>query len=291
MEAGVSRRIGLAAIVAAGALILGAGLVLYADSAVSRAPGDALKPDLVVQRPQELYVIKRGKTVRLRVSNTVANKGTGPLEMTGNGSPCPFPGKTLGRETEQRVYEDSADADSPGYFRRGQDTSYDPLFAGCSRYHPSHDHWHFDNFARYTLLREKSGAVAGGARKVSFCVIDTGQPYGDLPGSPGESYYPQDPENPDFPTCSGTSVDGLSIGWEDTYGASLPGQGIRIGKLRRGRYCLRLEADPPDAGLPEGVLDEADELNNVRTIRIALRPRKEFVARLGSHCKLPGASG
>ena len=286
MEAGVSRRIRLAAIVAAGALILGAGLVLYADSAASRAPGDALKPDLVVQRPQELYVIKRGSTIRLRVSNTVANKGTGPLEMTGNGSPCAHD-TALGRETEQRVYEDDPDPGSPGYFVRGEDESYDAIVAGCSRYHPSHDHWHFDNFARYTLLREKSGAVAGGSRKVSFCVIDTGQPYRRLDGSPDDPYYPQDPEDPDFPTCSKTSVDGLSIGWEDTYGASLPGQGIRIGKLRRGRYCLRLEADPPDSGLPGGVLDEANELNNVRTIRLALRPRQEFVARLGSHCKLP----
>jgi hypothetical protein len=289
MEAGVSRRISLAAIVAVGALILGTGLVLYADSAASRAPGDALKPDLVVQRPQELYVIKRGQTIRLRVSNTVANKGAGPLEIEGgdSGDGCDFPGKTAGRHTLQNIYKDSGNPDSPGYFKRGQDPALEQIEAGCSRYHPSHDHWHFDNFARYTLLREKSGAVAGGSRKVSFCVIDTGHPYGELPGSPGESYYPQDPENPEFPTCSGTSVDGLSIGWEDTYGASLPGQGIRIGKLRRGRYCLRLEADPSDSGLPDGVLDEANELNNVRTIRLALRPRKEFVERLGSHCKLP----
>ena len=103
-------------------------------------------------------------------------------------------------------------------------------------------------------------------------------------GRPNESYYPQDPENPEFPTCSETSVDGLSIGWEDTYGASLPGQGIQVKGLRRGRYCLVLEADPGDPGNEDGVLDERNELNNTRTIRLKLRPRKEFVKRLGSHC-------
>ena len=285
MDAGVvSRRLGLAALVALFAVLSATGLVLWADAADSRAPGDDLKPDLVVQRPTELYLSDGGKQTRLRVSNTVANKGTGPLEMTGNGTPCEHPGPTAGRTTVQRLYEDSAHPGSPGYFVRGQDQAFSPLNAGCSRYHPAHDHWHFDNFARYTLFDDRTGDVVGGSRKVSFCVIDTGQPYPALPGSPDASYYPQDPEHPEFPTCSETSVDGLSIGWEDTYGASLPGQGILVTELGRGLYCLLLETDPPGAEIPEGVLDESNEANNARTIQLRMRPHRGVVKRLGPDC-------
>ena len=290
MDAGWrSGRIGLAAAVAACAAMLTTGLVISADSASSRSPGDDLLPDLVVQRPSELYLASGGKEIRLRVSNTVANRGTGPLEIVGGGADesCNHPGKSLGRLTLQNVYEDTADAGSPGYFDRDTESGApDSEPAGCSRYHPSHDHWHFDNFARYTLFSDRSGKRVGGSRKVSFCVIDTGQPYPGLPGSPDDSYYPQDPENPKFPTCSETSVDGLSIGWEDTYGASLPGQGIKVTGLRRGYYCLRLETDPvTDPGDSNGVLDETNEANNTRFIRMRMRPHKGVVHRLGSNCK------
>ena len=291
MEAGAtSGRLGLAALVAACAAMLATGLVVSADSASSRAPGDDLLPDLVVQRPSELYLAEGGKQIRLRVSNTVANQGTGPLEIEGGGSDesCNVPGKPLGRHTLQNVYEDTADPDSEDFFDRDEEGAEpdDQLEAGCSRYHPSHDHWHFDNFARYTLFDDGTGARVGGSRKVSFCVIDTGRPFPELPGSPGQSYYPQDPEHPKLPTCSETSVDGLSIGWEDTYGASLPGQGIKVTGLRRGAYCLRIETDPVTGPSDEnGVLLEQDEGNNTRSVRLRMRARKGVVNRFGPDCK------
>jgi hypothetical protein len=282
MDAGAATgRLGLAAVVATCGAMFGTGLILSAESADSRAPGDQLKPDLVVQRPTELYLAK-GKETRLRVSNTVANIGNGPLEITGDGTSCD---DGDGRITVQHVFEDSDAPGSAGYFERSDDAAFTPEPAGCSRYHAAHDHWHFDNFARYRLLAERSGDLVGGSRKISFCVIDTGQPYPDLDGSPDGGYYPQDPENPKFPTCSASSVDGLSIGWEDTYGASLPGQGIKVTNLRRGHYCLVLETDPAGTGSPNGVLDESDESNNVRDFRIWLRPHKAIVRRVSHKCK------
>ena len=240
-----------------------------------------LLPDLKVERPDELYVDVNRKHTRLRVSNTVSNKGIGPLEIEGDGSSCDY-GDGRGRRTIQRVFiDDPGHSESVGYFIRGEDQASAPFQAGCSRYHPSHDHWHFDNFARYTLFSERSGDPVGRSRKVSFCVIDTGRPYHTLPGSPRDAYYPQDTANPDFPTCSETSTDGLSIGWEDTYGASLPGQGIRITGLRKGRYCLLIEADPATATSSDGVLRETNADNNARTLQMRLHPRKGKVTRLG----------
>lgn len=304
MDAGALKRLRLTALTAGVALASGVGLVLWADQATSRGEDvTELRPDLVVERPDEIYLMRSGTgPIRLRTSNTVANKGAGPLEMSGNadGEPCTVAGKPPGRHTLQQIYEDSddpslpGDTDSPDFFLRDEDTTaLPPHEAGCSRYHSKHDHWHFDNFARYTLLSERTGKEVGVSRKVSFCVLDTDRPYPGLYGglaSPEERYYPQDPEGPDpeFPTCSGTSIDGLSIGWEDTYTASLPGQGMPIGNSRRGTYCLVLEADPASASRPDGVLLESREHNNVRTVRLRLRPNKLVLHRLGSTCRLPG---
>lgn len=288
MDAGGLKRVGMAGLAAAGALAI-AGLALSADASSGAPAGPELLPDLFVERPAELYLAGHRET-RLRISNTVSNKGRGPLEMTGNGSPCPFPGTTLGRLTEQRVYSDSDHPGSPGYFERDHDEQSVPREAGCSRYHPKHQHWHFDNFARYTLLSEASGKVVAGARKVSFCVIDTGRPYPGRNGSPSASYYPQNPDNPSYRTCSETSIDGLSIGWEDTYGASLRGQGIKVTGLPRGSYCLVLETDPPTESSTAGVLAESNEDNNKRTVRLRMRLRRDVVNRVGSVCKLPVAS-
>ena len=291
----------LAALTGALVSALAAGLVVAVGPARSGTDDVVeLRPDLVVQRPDELYLMRSGKNgpVRLRTSNRVANRGVGPLEISGNkdGEPCTLPGKPDGRHTLQTIYEDSddpaqpGDTSSPDFFLRDEDTeSLPPHAAGCSRYHPAHAHWHFDNFARYTLLSERTGKVVGKSRKVSFCVLDTGQPYPGLPGSPDERYYPQDPFAPDpsFPTCSETSTDGLSIGWADTYGAGLPGQGITLETMRRGTYCLVLEADPPTAGNPAGSLLETREDNNTRTARVRLRPRALLLHRLGSACTIP----
>lgn len=301
MDAGAVRRLRFAALTGTVVSTLAAGLVVAAGPATS-GTGDIseLRPDLVVERPDELYLMRSGKDgpVRLRTSNRVANKGPGPLEISGNadGEPCTLPGKPPGRYTLQKIYEDSDDpnepddTDSPDFFLRGEDTgALPPHEAGCSRYHPAHDHWHFDNFARYTLLSERTGDVAGKSRKVSFCVLDTGRRYPDLPGSPEDRYYPQDPLGPDpeFPTCSETSTDGLSIGWEDVYSAGLPGQGLTLQTMRRGTYCLVLEVDPPSSGKPDGALLESREHNNTRTVRMRLRPRALAVRRLGSTCQLP----
>src|SRR5687767_4524939 len=178
MAAGVSRRLGLAAAVVAGSALLATSLVLSADAARSGVPGAELLPDLQVERPAELYVDKNRKETRLRVSNTVSNTGVGPLEIEGDGSEC-GPGDD-GRRTVQRIFKDSGNPDSPGYFVRSHDPVHADEEAGCSHYHPSHDHWHFDNFARYTLYSERTGNPVGSSRKVSFCVIDTGQPYENL---------------------------------------------------------------------------------------------------------------
>ena len=75
-----------------------------------------------------------------------------------------------------------------------------------------------------------------------------------LPGAPKQAVYN---------TC-GASVQGMSVGWGDTYGYQLVGQEIDIIGLPNGDYRLRIELDPKNK------LVETNETDNVSTIDIRL---------------------
>jgi hypothetical protein len=175
------------------------------------------------------------------------------------------------RDTYQRIFLDS---NADNVFDREQDLeSHDRLF-GCERYHPAHDHWHLLDFSRYKLVRERTGRTVVRSNKIGFCVVDTDHRFASLPGSPLEAYYPAGSED-----CDRDSVDGISVGWADSYGYFLPGQQLNVTGLRRGRYCLVSTADP------HNLLRESDDSNNAHRASIALHPAKQTVERLPGHCR------
>ncbi len=126
-------------------------------------------------------------------------------------------------------------------------------------YHPAHSHWHFEDFSLYLLKREPDAVTVAQSEKVSFCVIDTDHLFPALPGSPRSSHYGN-------VGCGPASVEGLSIGWADTYDASLPGQSLGVAGLPAGNYCLISRADPVNR------LDELSDTNNNHRTRIHLDP-------------------
>ena len=117
-------------------------------------------------------------------------------------------------------------------------------------FHPAHDHWHLQRFARYELRSVATDAVVAASPKVSFCVRDSLAAFPDVPGFSAFAYYGQ---------CARNSITGLSVGWADWYAAFLPGQDLDVTGLPNGRYCLTSTADPRDG------IDEADETNNARS--------------------------
>ncbi len=145
------------------------------------------------------------------------------------------------------------------------------------RYHPAHDHWHVLDIARYELRRESNGRLVESSRKVGFCLTDT-RPGFAGPSTPAEPVYPLGTARPNG--CDASSTQGISPGWVDLYSLAVPGQQLDVGGLRRGRYCLISRADP------RGLITELDETNNVRRVRLALRPGKLVVRRLGARCRL-----
>ena len=252
-----------------------AGVGVLAASAPIPASAGGAPPDLlpdVIMRPITEVRIQKGVGVKLlRFASIIGNSGAGVVELKPDPAArsaendCDRDGDPLNdRKAFQRIF---GDTDGDEMFTRGTDEVLRKRFAGCSVFHAEHDHWHFEEFARYRLVKPKTGRVVASSEKVSFCVRDSIHFDAGLPGSPGAIYYGN---------CTQDSITGLSVGWADYYGSTLPGQELDIRGLPDGRYCLRVVADPA------GRLLESDEANNARATLLRIIGRD--VTDLGTTC-------
>ncbi|HLT38308.1 MAG TPA: lysyl oxidase family protein [Enhygromyxa sp.] len=120
-------------------------------------------------------------------------------------------------------------------------------------YSPCHEHHHFDNYASYALLAGDRPVAVG--HKQAFCLLDW-EPWS----------WPEAGERP-FYSCVNQ---GLSLGWSDTYEASLDCQWIDVTDVDPGQYTLRMEVNLPPDGLAHSVLVERRYDNNVLEIPVVL---------------------
>jgi hypothetical protein len=171
-----------------------------------------LKPDLRALAADAVMLLD-GTT--LRFSTTSWNAGAGPLELRAGET------GSAGQNVYQRVYLSDGG-------------SYDRM-VGTFEWHPEHNHFHFQDYALYTL--QPVNAPGGSQRtssKTTFCVMDTTRVDTSLPGAPG---------GPVYTTC-GPSIQGMSVGWGDTYAYYLAGQSIDFSGNPSGDYRLSIEIDP-----------------------------------------------
>lgn len=204
----------------------------------------ALLPDIVV-RESDLHtnyldvVSVPGRTL-LRLSNGTANVGQGKLHLYGVN-----PANADGSQTVmQRIFNAQGE--------------YEDRVAGSFTYHPSHSHVHFDGWASYRIRQilpgDGVGDIVAQGEKTSFCILDLGIYSSALPNF--------DPDG-EFHSC-GSTIQGLSVGWIDTYGAGLSGQSIDVTGVPAGTYWLESVVDPLDRVL------ESDETNNAARIKVTL---------------------
>ena len=259
------------------ATLVAAATAILALAAATVAPGAGagtnprLLPDLITMKISQGDLALDGS--KLRLSNEIGNRGRGPLEIypSPSSNNCDGDGDPSNdRDVEQRIFLDS---NADGVFHRSQDTASEHHLFGCEQYHPAHDHWHVLDFSRYKLTRMKTSRTVATSTKIGFCIIDTDHAFGGVPGSPTQPHYPAGSGN-----CDVDSVDGLSVGWADTYSYFLPGQELNVAGLRHGRYCLFSTADPLS------LLRESNNSNNTRRTLIALHPAKHVVRRVASDC-------
>jgi Lysyl oxidase len=179
----------------------------------------------------------------LRFDATIWNAGRGPLELHGVADEE--------HRAYQRVYDDAGgftDKSVPSGF-----TFFEP-----------HMHWHFENFAEYQLWPKDdfddwlaSGRREGQPRwlgskttgqEESFCIRDS-EPIQRLEDSPVA---------PAYNVCD-QDLQGISVGWGDTYPFTIPQQWIDLGTsdLPDGLYVLRIVADPLRV-INQGARDDLD---------------------------------
>lgn len=150
-------------------------------------------------------------------NTTSWNSGIGPLEL--------IAGKVNNRAKKQKVYQRI-------YYSDG--TYYDHL-AGDFIWHKQHNHFHFEQYALYTLQLASAPAQSQrSSQKTTFCVMDTTLIDPSLSRAPSSAVYS---------TC-GNSKQGMSVGWGDTYGSWLAGQSIDVSGLPDGVYNLIIQVDP-----------------------------------------------
>ena len=172
----------------------------------------------------------------LRFSNTVWNAGSGPLELRSQIDPTTKTGPGT-----QRVYDDTGGNSSFG--------------AGSFYFHPAHNHYHYDDWGRYELWTKAeydawilTGRTIGGPEdargvKTSSCGIDE-EFIRHLPPTPYPDVYRPSACSPNG---QGTMVQGISVGWGDTYDYFRFEQWVDLGpsgSLPDGQYVLRSVADP-----------------------------------------------
>ena len=225
------------------AVTVAALLGLVAASPAGSA-GDAL-PDLV---PIRSYLKDRRVTFEaghklLRFSNGVGNYGPGALEVRGTRATTNDPMTAI-----QRVYQMGG--------------GFVDVEVGTFSFEIPHNHWHFDDYVLYELLRP-DGTVAATNDKSGFCLLDIARVRPGLPGSP---------RDPVYLTCNQGEFDALNIGpegisrgWTDVYDWTLEGQSLDVTGLPGGIYYLRSTVDPLD------LIDETDEGNNAATVAVRLR--------------------
>jgi len=180
----------------------------------------------------------------LQFSATTWNRGVGPLELRA--------GERVGAD-KQNVYQRIRRSD--GTWRR--------RLAGTFVWHEAHSHFHFEDYAVYTLNPVNApGASQRTSAKTTFCVMDTDAINLNLSGAPRQAVY----------GGCGSQVQGMSVGWGDTYGYYLAGQEIEV--TTSGDYSLTITADPKKRIL------ETYETDNTRTIRLRINLANRTVTRL-----------
>lgn len=180
----------------------------------------------------------------LRFSATVWNAGNSPLVVDGF----------------RRDGEDEMDAYQYFFDAAGNQTGYQPVGHLHWDAKPSHQHWHFEDFARYSLLNADKVETAR-SKKEAFCLANTDAVDLTVPDADWN------PENTDLSTSCGdysslSIREVLAAGWGDTYTQYRAGQSFDIRNLPNGTYYIAVTANPEN-NLVESATDNNQTLRRI----------------------------
>ena len=205
--------------------------------------GDPLYPD-IVEQISHIQIQNEHKREMLRFSTIHINVGDGPLQIRGGGqvASCTIDGVSYPQCTiaTQEILDSS-----------GNIVQTNP--AGTALFHPQHNHWHQNAVVNYEL---RPGSLEGKAiatgQKVTFCMVDNDKT--DLIQKHNKRTYFE---------CN-SELQGISVGWSDSYHQSTQGQELDITGAPEGVYYLTHYADPDNHWL------ETNENNNFAWVKLLL---------------------
>lgn len=209
-----------------------------------------LLPDLVPLPPRDLKIqtAEDGRTLLL-FSTTYYNQGRGPAELRVDDESTNVR-EDIEREVMQRVY-----------FKDG---GHRDKSVGRFLWHQEHLHYHFSDFIEYDLESLDTPGLedlAGSLVKSTFCLRDISKVKLDLPDKKEEAAYD---------ICY-KRLQGVSVGWGDTYYYDYPAQNLNISDLPSGTYRLTFRANP------ENKLDEVRYDNNISSAVFKIDMEKKTV--------------
>jgi hypothetical protein len=210
---------------------------------------DMAAPDLQTLPPFDLELESHrvsGKKL-IRFSNSVLNSGEGTLELRGR-----LDARQRSIIVSQRLYDPSG-----GVVER-------PVEAFV--YHPVHNHWHWEGFSIYELWKTgPTGELVervGASGKVGYCMLDISRVTPETVQNLAlASLKPA--ERAQYGQC-GWQIQGISVGWVDTYDSDIPGQVMDVTHLPDGVYALYSIVDP------QGLLYEMNKENNSAVVYFSL---------------------
>lgn len=239
------------------------GAGVFADECDPNDP-TLLKPDLVAQPPSHVQVLTHYGHRIVVFSTTIGNVGQGPLVL--QGQTVEDPNNPSGQVTQAMQIINRADGTTCTHL------------AGYFEFHPSHHHWHFDDFADYQIRKDDpfTGEVMAQAQKVSFCLIDVKKLHGfHTPITIASNCLVQD------------GIQGIDVGYADVYDSFLPGQFIDLDAdpahpVPAGDYFLVNTANP--RGVILEVNDNLDANSGIVSVSVPPPPgqRRTVHTRSGS---------
>ena len=213
----------------------------------------------------------------LRITLSIPNLGHGPLRILPAGL------FLCGEDTiEADELEECPDGSEPKeimyqvvYLKKGDKMKNDFLFAGAMSYHPTHEHYHLDDWCYYELRTKGEGEdpfqwpVVSATSKLGYCLRDDGSCSffeGHCVNENGEILL--DTDLPNFELGGGTydcQKQGISVGYTDVYYYWLDDMDIPIpDSLCNGEYYLTLQLDPLNR------IKEENEDNNQLVVPVIL---------------------
>lgn len=237
--------------------VLGAGAgaqdLLSVGTASTPCNGAALLPDLIADAPAELEIVPdhTGSSRFLLVfATSVYNAGDGPLRLVGY--------RASRAQTDLSVRQVVTCAHGGNEIIN---------LSGAMRYEsePTHHHWHYLDFERYSLKGLSARTPTRRSRKQGFCLVDDSPVSQRLEGKAPEPRFSE----PGNACASGhpealSAEEGLSVGWADEYAPLKEGQYIDLTHMPGGEYRLL------NAVNPQGLLTESRNLNDVAGVTIRL---------------------